>query len=100
MVACKSTARCSMLSCTTNYFRLRLISPCLSKLIRSTFPCPLANSPATVPDWSGVTPNYLGVSPRFASSCTDFVVADLSIVDLVDRPQADGGFVICLANIR
>jgi hypothetical protein len=45
-------------------------------------------------------PNYLGVSPRFASSCTDFVVSDLSIVDLVDRPHADGGFVICLANIR
>jgi hypothetical protein len=45
-------------------------------------------------------PNYLGVSPRFASSRTDFVVADLSIVDLVDRPHAAGGFVICLANTR
>src|ERR1039458_6412667 len=44
-------------------------------------------------------PNYLGVSPRVAS-CTDFVVADLSIVDLVDRPHAAGGFVICLANTR
>ena len=33
-------------------------------------------------------PNYLGVSPWFASSCTDFVVADLSIVDFVDRPHA------------
>jgi hypothetical protein len=45
-------------------------------------------------------PDYLRVSPRFASSCTDFVVADLSIVDLVDRPHAAGGFVICLANTR
>jgi hypothetical protein len=45
-------------------------------------------------------PNYLGVSRRFASSCTDFVVADLSIADLVGRPQAAGGFVICLANTR
>ena len=45
-------------------------------------------------------PNYLGVSPRFASSCTDFVVADLSIVDLADRSHAVGGFVICLANTR
>jgi len=45
-------------------------------------------------------PNYLGVSPRFASSCTDFVVADLSIVDLVGRRHATGGFVICFANTR
>jgi hypothetical protein len=45
-------------------------------------------------------PNYLGVLPRFASSSTDFVVADLSIVDLVGRPYAAGGFVICLANTR
>ena len=44
--------------------------------------------------------NYLGVLARFESSCTDFVVSDLSIVDLVNRPHADGGFVICLANIR
>ena len=44
--------------------------------------------------------NYLGLSLRFASSCTDFVVADLSIVDFVDRPHASGGFVICLANTR
>ena len=44
--------------------------------------------------------NYLGVSARFASSCTDFVVADLSIRELVDRPHASGGFVICLANTR
>src|ERR1022692_3149721 len=40
-------------------------------------------------------PNYLGVSRWFASSCTDFVVAALSIVDLVGRPHAAGGFVIC-----
>jgi hypothetical protein len=45
-------------------------------------------------------PNYLGVSFRSALSCTDFVVADLSIVDLVGRPHAAGGFVICLANTR
>ena len=44
--------------------------------------------------------NYLGVSLRIASSCTDLVVADLSIVDLVARPQAAGGLVICLANTR
>ena len=44
--------------------------------------------------------NYFGVSARFASSCTDFVVADLSIGDLADRPQASGGFVICLAKTR
>jgi len=44
--------------------------------------------------------SYLGVSGRFASSCTDLVVADLSIRDLVDRPHASGGFVICLANTR
>src|ERR1700722_15500393 len=43
-------------------------------------------------------PNYLGVSFRFASSCTDFVVADLSIVDLVVRPHTAGGFVICWAK--
>jgi hypothetical protein len=43
---------------------------------------------------------YLGVSTRFASSCTDFVVADLAIFDLLDRPHAAGGFVICLANTR
>jgi hypothetical protein len=43
---------------------------------------------------------YFGVSLRFASSCTDFVVADLSIVDLVGRPHAAGGFVICLTNTR
>ena len=36
----------------------------------------------------------LGASPGFASSCTDFVVADLSIVDLVGRWQAAGGFVV------
>jgi hypothetical protein len=52
----------------------------------------------TVPVSHG--PNYLGVSLRSASSCTDFVVADLSIVDLVGRPHAAGGFVICLANTR
>ena len=51
-------------------------------------------------DLPSVGPNYCGVSPRFASSCTDFVVADLSIFDLVGRPQAGGGFVICLANTR
>ena len=45
-------------------------------------------------------PDYLRVSSRFASSCTDFVVADLSIVDLVNRPHAAGGFVICLATTR
>jgi hypothetical protein len=45
-------------------------------------------------------PNYLGVSLRSASCCTDFVVADLSIVELVGRPHAAGGFVICLANTR
>lgn len=44
--------------------------------------------------------NYLGVSLRFASSCTDFVVADFAITDLVDEPHAAGGFVICLANKR
>jgi hypothetical protein len=44
--------------------------------------------------------NYLGVSRRFASSCTDFVVADLSIADWGGKPQAAGGFVICLANTR
>jgi hypothetical protein len=44
--------------------------------------------------------NYLGLSARFASSCTDFVVADLSIRELVDRPHASGGFVIWLANTR
>jgi hypothetical protein len=38
--------------------------------------------------------SYLGASPGFASSCTDFVVADLSIVDLVGRRQAAGGFVV------
>jgi hypothetical protein len=42
---------------------------------------------------------HFGVPARFASSCTDFVVADLSIVDLTDKPHAAGGFVICLANI-
>ena len=52
----------------------------------------------TVPVSHG--PNYLGVSLRSASFCTDFVVADLSIVDLVGRPHAAGGFVICLANTR
>jgi hypothetical protein len=45
-------------------------------------------------------PNYLEISPRFASSCTDFVVANLSIVDLLDGPQALGGFVICSTNTR
>ncbi len=45
-------------------------------------------------------PNYLGFSLRFASFCTDFVVADLSIGDFVERPHAAGGFVICLANTR
>jgi len=45
-------------------------------------------------------PNYLGGLSRFASSCTDFVVADLSILELVGRPHAVGGFVICLANSR
>ena len=44
--------------------------------------------------------NYLGVSLWFASSCTDFVVADFAITDLVDEPHAAGGFVICLANKR
>jgi hypothetical protein len=44
--------------------------------------------------------NYLGVSARLASSCTDFVVDDFSIPELVDRPHASGGFVICLANTR
>ena len=52
----------------------------------------------TVPVSHG--PNYLGVSLRSASFCTDFVVADLLIVDLVGRPHAAGGFVICLANTR
>ena len=47
-----------------------------------------------------VSVRYFGVSPRFASSCTDFVVADFAIADLVDEPQAAGGFVICLANTR
>jgi hypothetical protein len=47
-----------------------------------------------------LVPNYLGVSRRFASSCTDFVVDDLLILDLVDRPHAEGGFVICLAKTR
>lgn len=60
---------------------------CLAQLSDLVFPCSRC-------------PNYLGVSPRFASSRTDFVVADLSIVDLVDRPHAAGGFVICLANTR
>jgi hypothetical protein len=36
----------------------------------------------------------------FASCFTDFVVAHLLIVDLLDRPHAIGGFVICLANTR
>jgi hypothetical protein len=31
-----------------------------------------------------------------SETCTQFVVADLSIVDLVDRPHAAGRFVICL----
>jgi hypothetical protein len=44
--------------------------------------------------------DYFGDSDRFASSCTDFVVADLSIPELVERPHASGGFVICLANTR
>jgi len=47
-----------------------------------------------------LVPNYLGVAPRFASSCTDFVVADLSIIDLVGKRHAVGGFVICFANTR
>ena len=41
---------------TSNYCRLSFISPCLLKLIRSTFSCPLANSPATVADWSEMAP--------------------------------------------
>jgi hypothetical protein len=48
----------------------------------------------------GSVRSYLGVSARFASSCTDLVVADLSIVYLADRPHASGGSVICLANTR
>ncbi len=47
-----------------------------------------------------LVPNYFGVSRRFASSCTDFVVVDLLILDLVDRPHGEGGFVICLAKTR
>ena len=47
-----------------------------------------------------LVPNYLGVSRRFASSCTDFVVVDLLILDLVDSPHAEGGCVICLAKTR
>jgi hypothetical protein len=47
-----------------------------------------------------VSVSYFGVSPRFASSCTDFVVADLSILDFVGSPHAAGGFVICMANTR
>ena len=43
---------------------------------------------------------YWGVSTRFASSRTDFVVADLSIPESVDSPHAAGGLVICLANTR
>jgi hypothetical protein len=43
--------------------------------------------------------HYLGFSFRFASSCTDFVVA-LLLMDLVASPHAAGGFVICLANTR
>jgi hypothetical protein len=44
--------------------------------------------------------NYLGVSLGLASSYTDFVVADLSIGDLFDRPHAAGGFVICSVKTR
>jgi hypothetical protein len=44
--------------------------------------------------------NYFGVSPRYPSSRTDFVVADFAIVDLVGRPHGAAGLVICLANIR
>jgi hypothetical protein len=62
----------------------------------------LRNLPSQM--WTSVPvshgPNYLGGSPRFASSRTDFVVADLSIADLVGEPHAAGGFVICLANTR
>jgi len=62
------------------------------------------SKPPTLPEVLRITvtlrANYLGVSRRFASSCTDFVVADLSIADLAGRPQAAGGFVICLANTR
>ena len=43
---------------------------------------------------------YFGVLPRFASSCTDFVVADFAIADLVGEPHAAGGFAICFANTR
>ena len=37
-----------------------------------------------------VSANFLRVSPDFAASCTDFVVEDLLILDLVDRPHAKG----------
>ena len=34
-------------------------------------------------------PDYFGISPLFASSCTDCVVADLSIFDLLGSPHED-----------
>src|ERR1700735_4185633 len=70
-----------------------------SSFERSVPICEITNS--NVEHRAGFTgTNYLGVSLRSAASCTDFVVADLSIVDLVGRPHAAGGFVICLANTR
>jgi hypothetical protein len=50
--------------------------------------------------WGQRGSDYFGVSPLFASSCTDCVVADLSIFDLLGRPHEAGGFVICFANTR
>jgi hypothetical protein len=45
-------------------------------------------------------PDYFGVSLLFASSCTDCVVADLSIFDLLGSPREAEGFVICFMNTR
>src|SRR5208282_534591 len=54
--------RDSMSAPHRNYCKLKLISPCLLKVIDSTFSCPLVNSPSTKADWS-----YLG-TPAGASA--------------------------------